>query len=219
MHGLAISSLVGDNRSKLEMQNLTGQMSFSSGVPQGSVLGPILFVIYINDLPENVQSEVKMFADDTNVFRHMRNPVDQENMQADLDSLQKWSATWLLRFNASKYKRMRMGGTNQGTDYNLGEVIPHGTEEKGLGVIITEDGKSSRQCAAAASKAMTKLKIIKRTFKHFDVKCFTMLYRTYIRPHLEYSVQAWSPHLKKDSAVLWRKFNEELPNSYPASGI
>ena len=194
-----------------------------SGVPQGSVLGPILFVIYINDLPENVQSEVKMFADDTKVFRHMRNPVDQEKMQADLDSLQKWSETWLLRFNASKCKRMHMGGTNQGTDYNLGgEVIPHDTEEKDLGVIITEDGKSSSQCAAAASKAMTKLRIIKRTFKHFDVKCFTMLYRTYIRPHLEYSVQAWSPHLKKDIAVLekvQRRATKLIPSirhmSYP----
>ena len=124
-------------------------------------------------------------------------------MQNDLDSLQRWSEKWLLRFNATKCKRMHMGGTNQGTEYKLGgEVIPHDTEEKDLGVIITEDGKSSRQCAAAANKAMCKLRIIKRTFKHYDKKCFTMLYRTYIRPHLEYAVQAWCPYLKKDITML-----------------
>ena len=147
----------------------------------------------------------------------MRNPVDQEKMQADLDSLQKWSVTCLLRFNASARE---CTWEVLGTDYNLGgEVIPHDTKEKDLGVIITEDEKSSRQCAAAASKAMT---IIKRTFKHFYVKCFTMLYRTYIRPHLEYSVQAWSPHLKKDIAVLekvQRRATKLIPSirhmSYP----
>ena len=155
-----------------------------------------------------------MFADDAKVFRHMRNSSDQEKMQADLDSLQKWSETWLLWFNTSNCNRIHMGGTNQSTDYNLGgEVIPLNTEEKDLGVIITEDGKSSRQCAAAASKAMTKLRIIKGTFKHFDVKCSTMPYRIYIPQHLEYSVQAWSTHPKKDIAVqFWRMFNEEPPS-------
>ena len=100
-----------------------------------------------------------------------------------------------------------MGNNNQGTDYNLGgEVILHGKEEKDLGVIITEDGKYSKQCAAAAKKAMCKLRVLKHTFKHFDKRCFTMRYKTYIhvRPHLEYAVQAWSPHLKKDIALLER---------------
>ena len=112
-----------------------------------------------------------------------------------------------------------MGGTNHSTDYNLhdlgGEVIPHGTEEKDLGVIITEDGKSSTQCAAAASKAVTKLRIIKCTFKHFDVKCFTMLYRTYIW-NIQYKPGV---HISRRILQFWRKFNEEPPNSYPASGI
>ena len=77
-------------------------------------------------------------------------------------------------------------------------------------------------CSSCKQIAMTKLRIIKRTFKHFDVKCFTMLYRTYIRPHLEYSVQAWSPHLKKDIAVLekvQRRATKLIPSirhmSYP----
>jgi len=174
-----------------------------SGVPQGSVLGPILFVIYINDLPENVKSNVKMFADDTKVYRQMKSAKDNDIMQGDLNGLDKWSKTWLLKFNASKCKRMHMGNTNQGVEYRLGdEVIPYDTEEKDLGVIISEDAKSTRQCAAAASKAMGKLRVIKRTFKHFDKKSFTMLYKAYVRPHLEYSVQAWCPYLKKDITML-----------------
>ncbi len=75
-----------------------------SGVPQGSVLGPILFVVYINDLPENVNLKVKMFADDTKLYRHIR---DGNGIQSDLNALDKWSNTWLLKFNASKCKRMR----------------------------------------------------------------------------------------------------------------
>ena len=74
---------------------------------------------------------------------------------------------------------------NQGTDYNLGgKVIPHKNEEKDLRVIIAEDEKYSKQCAAAANKAMCKLRVLKHTFKHFDKRCFTILYKTYIRPHL-----------------------------------
>ena len=178
-----------------------------SEVPQGSVLGPILIVLYINDLPENVHSKVKMFADDTKVYRPINTVSDQASLQQDLNSLQCWSEKWLnLRFNASKCKRMHMGNNNQGTEYNLGgEVIPHGKEEKDLGVIITEDGKYSRQCAAAANKGMCKLRVLKRTFKHFDKRCFTMLYKTYIRPHLEYMLSkhgVLTPHLKKDIALL-----------------
>ena len=148
----------------------------TSGVPQGSVLGPILFVIYINDLPENVNSSVKMFADDTKLYRHITTEDDREELQKDLDKLQKWSETWLLRFNASKCKRMHMGHSNDGLNYHLGgETIPHDSEEKDLGVIISEDCKTSKQCVAAANKAMGKLRVIKRTFKYFNTNCFAVL--------------------------------------------
>ena len=177
----------------------------TSGVPQGSVLGPILFVIYINDLPENVNSSVKMFADDTKLYRHIITEEDRNELQKDLNALQKWSETWLLRFNASKCKRMHMGHSNDGTNYQLGgETIPHDSQEKDLGVIISEDCKTSKQCVAAANKAMGKLRVIKRTFKYFNTDCFAILYKTYIRPHLEYCIQAWSPSLKKDITILER---------------
>ena len=69
-------------------------------------------------------------------------------------------------------------------------------------MIITEDRKTSKQCATATTKAMTKLRIIKRSFKYFDKSCFTMLYKTYIRPQLEYCIQAWSPGLRRDIDMM-----------------
>ena len=96
-----------------------------------------------------------------------------------------------------------MGHANERASYRLGEeVIPHETEEKDLGVIITEDGKTSKQCAAATTKAMTKLRIIKRSFKYFDKSCFTMLNKTYIRPQLGYCIQAWSPGVRRDIDMM-----------------
>ena len=128
-----------------------------SGVPQVSVLGPILFVLYINDLPDIVCSTTKMFADDTKIY-HRLNKDDntgEEAIQQDLNSLQKWSDTWLLRFNATKCKSMHMGTTNKKRDYYLGDqLLPKTEEEKDLGVIITDNCKPTQQCSKVAAKAL-----------------------------------------------------------------
>ena len=80
-----------------------------SGVPQRSVLGPILFLSYVNNIPETVNSNVKMFADNTKIFRTLKNKSDCEILQADLDNLREWNNRWCLTFNTSKYKRMHIG--------------------------------------------------------------------------------------------------------------
>ncbi len=85
-----------------------------SGVPQGSVLGPILFVVYINDLLENVNSTVKMFADDTKVYRHIIDENDQDGIQSNLNALDKWSKTWLLIVQRQYCIMMHMGITPTG---------------------------------------------------------------------------------------------------------
>ena len=78
----------------------------TSGIPQGSVLGPVLFLLYINDLPDNVTSNVYMFADDTKIYRPMTSHEDTTILQNDLDCLQSWLAKWLLNFNLHKCKVM-----------------------------------------------------------------------------------------------------------------
>ena len=94
-------------------------MDVTSGIPQGSVLGPILFVLYINDLPTNIMSDVFMFADDTEMYRTIRGPNDQRILQADLDNLSTWSTKWLLKFHPDKCKIMHIGAE---TDFGGGGV-------------------------------------------------------------------------------------------------
>ena len=117
----------------------------TSGIPQGSVLGPILFVPNINDLPSNILSDVYMFADDTKIFNIMKSPEDQEILQNDLDSLSAWSDKWLLKFHPEKCKVMHLGkADNTKYLYKLKEGDTHHElayteEEKDIGVVI--DGK------------------------------------------------------------------------------
>ena len=84
-----------------------------SGIPQGSILGPILFLIFINDLPEVVQSTVKLFADDTKIYSRVNSQDEHNKLQGDLDNLATWSDTWQLKFNAQKCKSMHLGRNNQ----------------------------------------------------------------------------------------------------------
>ena len=168
-----------------------------SGVPQGSVLGPILFLIYVNDIPETVTSNVKNVADDTTIFRTLKNKSDCEILQADLDHLSEWSNRWCLTFNTSKCKRMHIGKDNPKFEYimateNNNIILAETVQEKDLGVWISNNLKWEKQFVAATQQAMVVLRSVKRAFIHFDRETFNIVYNTYIRPHLQYCVHAWS---------------------------
>ena len=89
-----------------------------SGVPQGSVLGPLLFLIYINDLPDNLCSESYMFADDTKIFRRILSKLDQDAFQSDIEKLTLWSEKWLLKFHPEKCKVMTLCNNGNKLQYN-----------------------------------------------------------------------------------------------------
>ena len=114
----------------------------SSGVPQGSVLGPLLFLIYINDLDCDLNSKISKFADDTKIGGNALTTGDCEVIQNDLDNLGKWSDKWLLKFNKEKCKVMHVGFNNRKHNYELqSQRLIKVEEEKDLGVIVKSDLK------------------------------------------------------------------------------
>jgi len=180
-------------------------VSVLSGVPQGSVLGPLLFLLFVNDLPDWIRNNIRMFADDTKIWCVVKQVEDNLLLQKDLDSMAEWSEEWLLRFNPEKCKVMRIGH-NIKTQYymkdnGINRRLMETDEERDLGIFITSDLKPSLQCVKAANKAMSVLGMVRRNFKRLDVEGFRIIYKGYIRPHLEYCIQAWSPFLVKDKLV------------------
>ena len=179
--------------------------SVLSGVPQGSVLGPILFLIYINDLDDSITSNVLKFADDTKLFRKVNTDGDKQHLQNDLDRLMKWSEKWQMLFNFGKCKCLHTGHGNLNVNYKMGDTVLGTTvKEKDLGVTISADMKVSEQCGIAASKGNQILGLIRRNITYKGKKLIIPLYKAIVRPHLEYCIQAWRPYRKKDMDTLER---------------
>ena len=187
----------------------------TSGVPQGSVLGPTLFLIYINDIDDGVNSSVLKFADDTKIFRNVMTCEQAFSLQEDLTKAHQWSVEWQMLFNTDKCKCMHLGHSNQHYDYFLGdELIESVKEEKDLGVWINDRLSVSAHCAKASKTANNILGTIKRTYEDKSKTNIINLYKTLVRPHLEYAIQAWRPYLLKDIEVL-EKVQKRALNMIP----
>ena len=128
---------------------------------------------------------------------------DAKKMQADLDNLNRWAKEWRMCFNASKCKVMHIGNGNREYDYHMdGVVLEKVTKEKDLGVWMHQSMKPATQCEAAAKKANMTLGRILRSFHYRKSSYLVPLYKSFVRPQLEYSVAAWSPWMQKDIDVL-----------------
>ena len=134
-----------------------------SGVPQGSVLGPILCLVYINDLEEGITGKILKFADDTKLFRKVKEIGDKQKLQDDIDNLVKWSEKWQMLFKFGKCKCLHTGSGNTGMNYEMGGTILSKTvKEKYLGVTMNANIKVSEQYRIAASKGNQVLGMIRR---------------------------------------------------------
>ena len=194
--------------------------SVDSGIPQGLVLGPILFVIYINDLPDIVDSQIYLFADDTKIFRAITNKKDQEILQKDLNTMNNWSDTWLLRFHADKCKHMNINrnftNREQTThDYKLNDTILQTVEEeKDIGVTIDNQLKFDRHISEKIAKADSMAALIRRTFEHLNNETFVPLYKALVRSQLDYAHSVWAPykieHIEEIEKVQ-RRATKRLP--------
>nr|XP_006825930.1 PREDICTED: RNA-directed DNA polymerase from mobile element jockey-like [Saccoglossus kowalevskii] len=183
----------------------SGWLPVVSGIPQGSVLGPVLFVLFINDLPDAVKSVCKLFADDTKLYKCIFSHLDQIELQNDIFSLCEWSRKWLLEFHVKKCKVMQFAKKDF-DDYSYsmhskeGVVFPIDmvNEEKDLGIVFQDNLKFSKHIAKVVNSANRMCGLIKRCFRHLDQSSFTKLYKALVRPHLDYGDSVWYPITKQD---------------------
>ena len=143
--------------------------SVLSGVTQGSVLGPLLFNIYVNDMPNCVSSPILQFADDVKMFRAIGGAADFQQLQADINSFVDWSIKWQLRFNVSKCNLLHLGPLHSYGEYNINEVVVSPSNlVKDLGVLIDNKFKFHNHSSVVASKVNRMLAIISKSFQYKD---------------------------------------------------
>lgn len=168
-----------------------------SGVPQGSVLGPILFLIYINDISKNLASTTRLFADDCVIYRKITNPNDHTALQKDLDSIATWCDQWQMRINASKTKVITFTNTTQPpiNSYLINAMpIEHVSSIKYLGVHLSADLSWNAHIDAITSKASKTLGFIRRHLHQANWKTKLTAYTSLVRSKIEYASFIWNPH-------------------------
>jgi hypothetical protein len=148
---------------------------------------------------------IQKFADDTKGAKIVTSIEDRDKMQQALDCLCEWADKWGMAFNLAKCKVMHVGANNPGYEYQMrGTTISTTNEERDIGVMVTPTLKPSVQCSRAAGRASAVLNQLKRNLNYRDRHTFLMLYKQYVRTHLEFSSPAWSPWLQGDKDTLER---------------
>jgi hypothetical protein len=180
------------------------QSSVASGVIQGSVLGPLLFTLYINDLPTSCPNcTIKLFADDVKAYKRIRSPLDRSVLQQSLNNLCEWANQWDLGLSIEKCNFFQLGYKNLTLIYKLNnEIIPPCDSIVDLGIHFYSNLKFGHHCSAIVSKANLRAKLILKTFLSRNPFIIARAFVVYVRPLLEYCTPVWSPHNKRDIELL-----------------
>ena len=204
-----IEDFLSDRRQCVHLRGSQSDwIDITSGVPQGSVLGPFLFVAYVNDLPDSVSSKLYMFADDTKLYRTITSELDCHILQQDLNNVMNWGRTWLTNFNLHKCKVLSFGikvpikSIYMMLCSDQRHQLDRVEEEKDLGVLFSSTLKFSNHIKEIVHRANRLIGLIKRTFSYLEPQMLRILYTTLIRPHLDYACVVWNPYQSGDIRIL-----------------
>ena len=187
--------------------------NLSAGVPQGSILGPVLFLVFINDIVDDIQSNINLFADDTSLYLIVENPqIAATILQSDIDRISLWADTWLVSFNPSKSESLivsRKRGPNRHPDLLLNnQSITEVSDHKHLGVFISNNCTWHSHMVYITDKAWKRVTIMRQLKFRLDRKSLETIYTSFIRPLLEYADVIWGNATKFELDELDKIQNE-----------
>ena len=168
-----------------------------SGVPQGTVLGPVLFIIYMNNITSHITSTIiNMFAEDSKIISSIKTLEDRQKLLADLQSLITWTENNAMQFNEDKFQLQQIGSDEQlKLPYEFNNIkLPKSKHVRDLGVHISEDLGYKHQITEMVKSATNFASWTMRTFRTRDQDVMLLLLKTYIIPRLEYLSPIWTPH-------------------------
>ena len=200
-----IQSYLSNRRQRVFVNNSYSSWSpVTSGVPQGSVLGPVLFLAFVNDIPSVIKNcTIKLYADDIKLYLNITCDDDVLKLQQDLNAVSIWCDKNRLKLNVKKCVVLRIGNDKTSGTYFLTSLkLETVSEFNDLGVIIDKNLTFSSHCARASSKAMRIVGMLRRCFITRDKNVLLRAYNCYVRPILEYCSSVIAPFWKKDVKLL-----------------
>lgn len=187
--------------------HFSGRLPVTSGVPQGSVLGPILFLMYVNDITAAVcpDVEIRLFADDCLIFKKVTCESDQISLNSSLAKIHEWCTTWSMSLNSEKTVLLRVTNKKQPFPFTYkinNNIVTEATEYKYLGVTITNKLTWSSHIENICSAATRKLGLLRHKLRNAPSNAKLLAYRSFVLPKIEYASVVWDPYYQKDKHRL-----------------
>ena len=192
-----LSNYLTNRKQRVVIPGAVSKWAFiKAGVPQGSILGPLLFLLYINDIVIDIHANIRLFADDTSLYMIVDNPNETARiMNADLEIINKWAKTWLVKFNPSKSESLLISRkVNRAVHPPLtmnSENIKEVEHHKHLGIYISQDGTWHEHINYITAKAWQRIYIMRKLKFLLDRDSLQIIYISFIRPILEYADIVW----------------------------
>ena len=200
--------------------HLTSFLDVGSGIGQGTILGPLLFILFLNDMSTCLtpSATLKLFADDAKLYSVSESEINRLSLQENLNNIHQYMNQWQLRINPDKCECLHLGYNNSHEVYFLDDTqIPSVTKTRDLGVIISCDLKVRNHCNDIIRRAYHRLRQFHLAFSCKEQDFQLDIYKTYVRPILEYNTQVWSPYLLSDIndvERVQRFFTKRLPGMW-----